>query len=420
MIFTLLQVLLIIVQVLLAFLVGYLLLLTAVSWRAPRQTKARDGQPTNRFLILVPAHNEEKLLPTLLANLDQVDYPKSLYAVHVVADNCIDNTASIVRDSGHNVHERFNDELRGKGYALQWLLQRLWDAAEPHQAIVILDADSSISPNFLRVMDARLARGERVIQSYYAVRDPEQSWSVSLRYVALALLHYLRPLGRMVLGGSTGLKGNGMVFAADILKKHEWSASITEDIEFHMALVLDGERAMFAPDAIVEAEMPQSLAGSQTQNTRWEQGRLDMAKTYVPQLLKAAGQEIGKGGYGRAYLLFDAVMEHIIPPFSILVGLSGLDLLASLILYFINPALRDTLGLVNLIVGSFNIIGQLIYIFSGLRLVKAPSQIYKALFYAPGFVFWKIWLYVKILLSRDQDDGWVRTARNKESTPGEL
>ena len=159
---------------------------------------------------------------------------------------------------------------------------------EPHDAILIMDADSSISPNFLRVMDARLARGERVIQSYYAVRDPEQSWSVSLRYVALAALHYLRPLGRMVLGGSMGLKGNGMVFAADILKKHEWSASITEDIEFHMALVLDGERVMFAPDAVVEAEMPQDLAGSQTQNTRWEQGRLEMARTYVPKLLRQA------------------------------------------------------------------------------------------------------------------------------------
>jgi cellulose synthase/poly-beta-1,6-N-acetylglucosamine synthase-like glycosyltransferase len=420
MIFILLQVLLIIVQVLLAFLVGYLLLLTAVSWRSPRQTKARKDNPTNRFLILVPAHNEERLLPTLLANLDQVDYPKNLYAVHVVADNCTDNTAAIVRQSGANVHERFNDELRGKGYALQWLLQRLWDTAEPHDAILILDADSSISPNFLQVMDARLARGERVIQSYYAVRDPEQSWSVSLRYVALALLHYLRPLGRMILGGSTGLKGNGMVFAADILKKHEWSASITEDIEFHMGLVLAGERVMFAPDAIVEAEMPQSLAGSQTQNTRWEQGRLDMAKTYVPQLLKTAGQEIRGGGYGRAYLLFDAVMEHIIPPFSILVGLSGLGFIASLILYFINPALRDTFSLVNLILGSFNIIGQIIYIFYGLRLVKASRQIYKALLYAPGFVFWKIWLYIKILLNRDQDDGWVRTARNKESTPNNV
>lgn len=407
-----LQLLMIIMQVILAGLVGYLVLLTAVSWRAPRQTKARIDDATNRFLILVPAHNEERLLPTLLANLQQVDYPKHLYAVHVVADNCTDNTAGIVQQSGAFVHERFNSELRGKGYALQWLLQRLWQAEEPHDAILILDADSSISPNFLRVMDARLARGERVIQSYYAVRDPEQSWSVSLRYVALALLHYLRPLGRMVLGGSTGLKGNGMVFAADILKKHEWSASITEDIEFHMALVLDGERVMFAPDAVVEAEMPQDLSGSQTQNTRWERGRLQMAQTYVPKLLQASWKAVRVGEYGRAYLLFDAIMEHIIPPFSILVGLSGLGFVASILLFAFDPAHRQNIGLINLVLGSANMIGQLVYIFYGLYLVRASKQIYRALLYAPGFVLWKIWLYIRILLGRDKD-GWVRTARNE-------
>ena len=406
----LLQLLLIIFQVLLAVLVGYLLLLTAASMRAARQTAARKGEPTNRFLILVPAHNEERLLPTLLAKLAQIDYPQHLYGTHVVADNCTDSTAEIVRQSGAQVHERFNEQLKGKGYALQWLLQRLWQAEEPHDAILILDADSSISANFLRVMDARLARGERVIQSYYAVRDPEQSWSVSLRYVALALLHYLRPLARMVLGGSTGLKGNGMVFAADVLKKHEWSASITEDIEFHMSLVLAGERAMFAPDAVVEAEMPQDLSGSHTQNTRWERGRLEMARTYVPKLVNAAGSAWRQKEYGRAYLLFDAVMEHIIPPFSILVGLSGLGFLFTLVLLFLAPS--DGLSILNLLLGIFNIVGQIIYIFYGLYLVKASKQIYKALAYAPGFVFWKIWLYIRILMGRDKD-GWVRTARNE-------
>lgn len=408
------HILLIVVQIVAAGLVGYLLLLTAVSLRASRQTEARSGVPANRILILVPAHNEERLLPGLLANLRQVDYPSHLYAVHVVADNCSDDTAVIARQGGAVVHERFHETEKGKGYALQWLLQQLWDAAEPHDAILILDADSVISPNFLRVMDARLARGERVIQSYYAVRNPAQSWSVSLRYVALAVLHYLRPLGRMVLGGSTGLKGNGMVFAADILRQHEWSASITEDIEFHMALVLAGERVMFAPDAVVEAEMPQNLSGSQTQNVRWERGRLQMAQTYVPPLLRQAGAAIKQGRYGRAYLLFDAVMEHIIPPFSILVGVTGLGLLAAVVLFLIPPAspLINSLQKINLILGLFNLLGQIIYIFYGLRLVRAPRKIYQALLYAPAFVFWKIWLYIRILLGRDRQ-GWVRTARNE-------
>ncbi len=408
------QLFLLLFQAALAVLVVYLLLLTAAAWRAARQTPARSGEPTNRFLILVPAHNEERLLPDTLANLRQLDYPQSLYAVHVVADNCTDQTAVIAQQGGAVVHERFNDDQRGKGFALQWLLQRLWHMNEPHDAVLILDADSVISSNFLRVMDARLARGERVIQAYYAVRNPAQSWSVSLRYVALAVLHYLRPLGRMVLGGSTGLKGNGMVFTADILKKHEWSASVTEDLEYHMTLVLAGERVMFAPDAIVEAEMPDTLTGSQTQNTRWEQGRLEMARRYVPSLLRAAGSAIKQKEYGRAYLLFDAAMEHIIPPFSLLTGLSGLAFAAALVLFFIarnNPAVNNSLAIVNLLLGTAVFLGQIIYIFYGLYLVKAPAQIYKALLYAPAFVIWKIILYMKVMFGRETQ-GWVRTARN--------
>ena len=411
----LLQTVLLLVQIILAGLSGYLLLLTAAAWRASRQTASNTQGPQNRFLILVPAHNEERLLPELLTNLSRLAYPPALYTIHVVADNCTDKTAVIPRQHGAVVHERFNESQQGKGFALQWLLQRLWQAGEPHDAVVILDADSIVSPNFLHVMDAHLARGERVIQSYYAVRNPEQSWSVSLRYVALAVLHYLRPLGRMVLGGSTGLKGNGMVFAAAILKQHEWSESVTEDIEFHMALILAGERVTFAHDAVVEAEMPQTLAGSNTQNTRWEQGRLQMARAYVPALLRESWRVLRKGGYGRAYLLFDAAMEHIIPPFSILTGLSGLSLATAVMLFFVTrdaSLVNGRLGQLNLILGTAVILAQIIYIFYGLHLVRAPKKIYQALLYAPVLVAWKIWLYMRIILGRGQQ-GWVRTARNE-------
>lgn len=424
-----LQTLLFMVQLGLLFLVSYLILLTITAFLAKSKTSGAGSAPKHRFLFLIPAHNEERLLPETIRNLQEVDYPHALFAVHVVADNCTDATAVLAKRNGAIVHERFSEEQRGKGYALQWLMQLLWETEEPHDAIIIVDADTVVSKNFLRVMDARLARGERVIQSYYAVRDPGNSWSIGLRYAALAVLHYLRPQGRMVLGGSAGLKGNGMVFAADLVRNHEWSASLTEDIEFHMDLILAGERVMFAPDAMVEAEMPDTLQDAQTQNVRWERGRVEMAKTYLPKLFKGAGQAMMKGQFGRAYLLLDAAMEHIIPPFSILAALSALCFMAALVLpgsgewlLEVIPALEAVirpselgaqLKMVNIFIGAAIILGQVIYLFSGLKLVHAPKSIYRQLLYIPFFVLWKIWLYVRVLLGRDQQ-GWVRTARNEE------
>lgn len=378
----------------LALMVAYLLLLTIAAFFARRATPLRD-QPTTRFAIMIPAHNEERLLPDLLANLNQLDYPRELYSIHVVADNCTDRTAAVAKAHGAQVYERFDQTLRGKGYALEWLLQQIWERNEPHDAIVILDADSVVSANFLRVMDARLARGERVIQAYYTVRQPEGAWSAGIRAVALIVIHYLRPLGRMVLGGSTGLKGNGMVFAADIVRRHRWTASLTEDIEYHMTLILAGERAMFAPDAVVWAEMPDSLRAAQSQNERWERGRMEMIRHYVPRLLR-------EGLRRRSFLLIDAAIEQLIPPFSIVTSTSVLIALLALLLR--DPA---ALALAGFILG-----GQFVYILSGLILARAPWPIYRSLLFTPLFIVWKLWLYVRLLLGIKPRD-WIRTARNR-------
>lgn len=411
---------LLVFQGLLAFSVGYLLILTAFARRADRRTRLQRDDPTIRFLILIPAHNEERLLPGLLQSLDRLDYPESLYSVHVVADNCTDQTAAVAEQAGAEVYIRQDKSLRGKGYALQWLLERLWAAGELHDAVVILDADSIVSPNFLRVMATRLAQGERVIQAYYTVRDPEGSWAGGLRFAALSAVHYLRPQGRMVLGGSAGLKGNGMVFSADVLKDRTWPASLTEDIEFHMALLLDGERVTFAPDAIVLGEMPSTLTNSSSQNTRWEQGRLQMARRYVPQLLRASWSERKPSPNRRSFMLFDAAMEHVIPPFSVLAGLTAMCSLLSLFLSAVDsrpspsPQAKGARSTTypNILLSIGLILGQALYLLAGLRLVKAPRRVYLSLFHIPKYVLWKLWLIMQILLGRGQEE-WVRTKRNE-------
>lgn len=395
-------------QLLLAAIVSYLLLLTVSAFRATRRT-ALLPVPRHRFLILIPAHDEERLLPRLLASLAALDYPGDLYAVHVVADNCSDDTARLARAAGAVVYERFDEKKRGKGYALEWLLARLRAEEETDRlaadAVLILDADSSVSSNFLRVMDARLAAGERAIQAYYTVENPEEGWSAALRSVALAALHYLRPQGRMVLGGSVGLKGNGMTFAAELLERHRWSASLTEDIEYHMSLVLDGERVTFAPDATVSAEMPASLDAADSQNVRWEQGRLQMARRYVPRLLTAA---VRAAEPRRAFLLLDAAAEHLIPPFSILAALS---LLLAPLAWFLPRRRRPFLRALLRALSLFNLLGQAVYVLAGLRLVRAPAAVYRALLYAPFFLLWKVWLYVRVWLGERQAV-WTRTSRS--------
>src|SRR5882762_5953063 len=78
------------------------------------------GEQLTRFAIVIPAHNEELFLPRLLASARNQDYPSERFDTIVVADNCTDSTADVARDHGDSVLERFDEEKRGKGYAIKW------------------------------------------------------------------------------------------------------------------------------------------------------------------------------------------------------------------------------------------------------------------------------------------------------------
>src|SRR5205085_1359385 len=150
------------------------------------------------------------LIRRVAGSLQAVDYPAELYCLHVIADNCSDRTAQLALSLGARVYERNDPSLRGKGYALRWLFGRLLADAASGDVFVIVDADSLVNRGFLRALDRRLSAGAVAIQAYDTVLNMEASWGTALRYVAFALLHYLRPLGRKWFGGSAGLKGNGM------------------------------------------------------------------------------------------------------------------------------------------------------------------------------------------------------------------
>jgi O-antigen/teichoic acid export membrane protein/glycosyltransferase involved in cell wall biosynthesis len=378
-------------------LVSYLVLLTVAARRAPRQTRRHVPERTSRFAVLVPAHNEELAIGDTLKSLRAMDYPAALFTIYVVADNCTDQTARVARSQGATVFERVDSERRGKGYALQWLLDRLNTGGASYDAIVVLDADSVVSPNFLDVMDARLTSGERVIQAHCAVRDPDRTDAVALRSVALSAFNYLRPLGRSYLGGSAGLKGNGMVFSADVARRYRWTGSIVEDVEFHMALVLGGERVTFAPDAVVWTELPDTLSRSRTQYARWERERVSLTLRYAPRLLAAAIVR-------RDFVLFDAAMEWLIPPFSILVGVSLVSLIAAVVFGRWRAALL-TAGL---------LLGEAFYVYGGTANGQVSRRWKQALLYVPNFVIWKLWLYARLALGMEGNGGWVRTIRNQE------
>ena len=57
----------------------------------------------HRFIIALPANNEESVIGNLIKSLKMQDYDKSLFDIYVIADNCTDNTAEVAGSTANTL-----------------------------------------------------------------------------------------------------------------------------------------------------------------------------------------------------------------------------------------------------------------------------------------------------------------------------
>ncbi len=383
---------------------GYLLLLTVRSRRRapPRYEPAARA----RFDVIVPAHNEAAGIAETVKSLLAVDYPRELFEVVVVADNCTDDTSARARAAGAKVVERFDEQRRGKGYALAHAFERSI-AEGSADAVVVIDADTVVSPNLLRAFDERLRRGAKAVQADYAVRNPDAGWRTRLMAIAFGMFHVVRSAGRESLGVSCGLRGNGMCFATDLLEEVPHDAfSIVEDLEYGIRIGERGHRVHYAGEAHVYGEMVSSEKASRSQRERWEGGRWQMAKRHgVPLVRRAIGE--------RSPLLGDLAMDLLVPPLSTLVAATAAGLAASAALSVVT--LRPNVA--GLLFGASGVF-LLAYVVRGWQVSGTGVRGLASLAGAPAYIAWKATLRLRRKGDAQPKPEWVRTARQGEGQPG--
>jgi len=372
------------------------LLAAAATDRRPADgpARGRDVGEGLRFMVLVPAHDEEAMIGATLASLGRVRYPPGRWSVVVIADNCSDATAEIAARAGATVLERDDPAHRGKGHALNWALERLAAVDGEADAIVIVDADCEASPNLLERFDVRLRDRASAVQARYTVANPGASRSSSLRFAAFALMNTVRPLGKDRLGLSCGLLGTGMAFRRSVLERHRFDArSLVEDTDLHLRLVVAGDRVAFVPEALVQSPMPTSERASRAQQARWEGGRGNLLRTWTRPLLVS-------GLRRRDPVRLHAWLELLVPPQS---------LLALLHIAFGALALASRSRLARR-VAAVDAALQAVFVLGGLRVTRAPAVVYRALGEAPALVAQKLRILSRVLV-KGAPNAWERTAR---------
>lgn len=239
----------------------------------------------HKFMAIIPAHNEENVVSNLIESLKNQNYDKNLYDIYVIADNCTDRTANIARKSGAIVYERFDEEKKTKGYALDWFLQQKIKENADYDAVCVFDADNIVHKDFLKNMNKKLCQGEDVVQGYRDIKNPTDSWITAGYAIFYWTMHRFYHLARYNLGLSTLLNGTGFMIRFDVLKPEGWkTVTLTEDIEFSLQRIIKGKKLGWATDAIVYDEQPTSFKQSWSQRSRWTVGHIQCIKEYTKKL----------------------------------------------------------------------------------------------------------------------------------------
>ena len=244
----------------------------------------------NRFAIIGCAHNEETVIGKLVESVLATSYPKNMYDIYVICDNCNDGTADAVRRSGGIAMERHDTEKRGKGFGLEWMFAHLskWhDEGNQYDAYIVLDADNLVNEKYLDEVNEKLNEGNEILQTYLGCKNPKDTWISKCYSMAYWLSNSNYQHAHSSIGLSAQMGGTGMVLRPSVLKDIGWRTdSLTEDLVLTANYTLKRNKpCIWVHNARLYDEKPLKMKMSVKQRTRWMQGHMKAMTEYAPKLI---------------------------------------------------------------------------------------------------------------------------------------
>lgn len=289
---------------------------------------AEKDLPT--FSVVVPAKNEEVVLPRLLNALLSQNYPKEKFEVIVVEDGSTDGTLdvckSFVKDLRTQIKIVRGEDSNGKPSALNRAL-----GVSRGDIVAIFDADNIPEPDTLANAAMHFQDGSIVALQgrTLTVNSDANMLTKFVSYEEAAWFEgYMR--GKDCLDLFVHLKGSCQFIRRRTLESiGRWSEKhLSEDLEMSARLVKKGLRIRYASDVRSWQECPETLAKMFRQRIRWYRGAMEVALNYGRLVRRPSWKildaEITLFG---PFILIASLLSYVISPL-ILGSLSGTILLA--------------------------------------------------------------------------------------------
>lgn len=331
-----------------------------------KRKKPPKASKNNAYGYIICARNESEVISNVILSIFNQKYPKELMKVFVVADNCTDNTAELAREAGAIVYERFNKEKVGKGYAMQYIFEKL--KTDPQAADLIgyfvFDADNLLSPYYTEKMNDAIDNGARIATAYRDILDWKENWLASCYGFYFIREYSLMNMARNRFGVSAQIMGTGWYLSKEILKKDNgWSCfCLTEDMEFSLKELLDGEQAVFCEDAVFFDEQVVTWKQSLLQRQRWAKGHFQCLNMYGKQLFTGLIKE-------RKWAFYDYLMTMLQLLYLPAIGLVNM-LLSFCVMLFMDRGIGEKFGIMLIVVAAMTVFFILVQLLPMLLMKK--------------------------------------------------
>jgi 1,2-diacylglycerol 3-beta-glucosyltransferase len=257
------------------------------------------------FSLLIPAHNEEKVLSETLERILNLDYPSELFEVMVINDGSCDKTEKIAR----SYQKRFpnlkvfnimtNNGGKGKsatlnvGFADFLLTWRGLEIKPRHRWIIgVFDSDGIPKRDILKKVSFQF-NDSKVggVQTLVRIKNAKTSFLAKLQDIEFLAFARIMQFARTNYSGAVALGGNGQFVRATALddtaiksQEEYWSQdSLTEDLELGVRLLTKKWKNVYIDTTFVAQEGTETLNTMFRQRERWAWGTLQALKQFVLQ-----------------------------------------------------------------------------------------------------------------------------------------
>ncbi|MFD1676827.1 glycosyltransferase family 2 protein [Alicyclobacillus fodiniaquatilis] len=227
--------------------------------------------------VLIPAHNEGKVLTGTLEALVNLVYPGVL-TVYVLNDNSSDNTGEIADEYAkafsHVKHIRVpNGYPKGKARVLNYGLT-LTEA----DYIAVYDADNQPEPDALKKLIESAVTTKNAVGAVGQVKtlNETKNWLTRMIAIEFSVFQLLMQSGRWILMKLGSFTGTNMVVSRQaLLACNGWDEyALAEDADLTMKLTALGGIIPVVPESRTWEQEPETFRVWFKQRTRWMQGNL--------------------------------------------------------------------------------------------------------------------------------------------------